>query len=145
MLNINHRCPISLPDCTEDHFKCKFKIQKPRFKYFAAQPKQIVRRNQVCQKQPEMVLVPNVYKMARNVNIKIWFPGGSLCDSDRIDAIFNTDDGDYFVFQGSQYWKLTEESVAPGYPRYQLHQNVLIAGSNRHFILLSARIILELC
>ena len=30
---------------------------------------------------------------------------------------FNIDDGDYFVFQGSQYWKLTEDSVEPGYPR----------------------------
>ncbi len=45
------------------------------------------------------------------------FLGGELCRSNRVDAIFSTDDGNYFVFQGSQYWKLTEDSVESGYPR----------------------------
>jgi matrix metalloproteinase-14 (membrane-inserted) len=44
--------------------------------------------------------------------------GGDLCSSNRVDAIFNTDASDYFVFQGSKYWKLTEETVADGYPRF---------------------------
>ena len=33
------------------------------------------------------------------------------------DTIFHTGDGSYYVFKGSNYWKLTEDSVEPGYPR----------------------------
>jgi len=40
-----------------------------------------------------------------------------LCWNDNIDAIFRTEDNNTYVFQGDQYWRLTSEAVAPGYPR----------------------------
>ena len=40
-----------------------------------------------------------------------------LCLDPSIDTIFGTDDGSYYVFKGSNYWKLTEDSVERGYPR----------------------------
>ena len=39
------------------------------------------------------------------------------CSDPKIDTIFGTHDGNYYVFQGAHYWKLTDESVADGYPR----------------------------
>lgn len=42
---------------------------------------------------------------------------GSLCGDGKIDAIFSTKDGTSYVFQGSNYWRLTDDSVAEGYPR----------------------------
>ena len=41
----------------------------------------------------------------------------ALCDGGSIDDIFGTDDGSFYVFKGSQYWKLSDTSVEPGYPR----------------------------
>lgn len=40
-----------------------------------------------------------------------------LCTDSRFDTLFGTQDGSYYVFKGSNYWKLTEDSVEPGYPR----------------------------
>ena len=41
-----------------------------------------------------------------------------LCSKDiSIDAIFRTSDNMTYVFKDDQYWRLTSESVAPGYPR----------------------------
>jgi matrix metalloproteinase-14 (membrane-inserted) len=40
-----------------------------------------------------------------------------LCRDGSIDAAVSLKDGDTYVFKYSQYWKLTDESVAPGYPR----------------------------
>lgn len=40
-----------------------------------------------------------------------------LCDDSSFDTIFSTRDKSYYVFKGSKYWKLTEDSVARGYPR----------------------------
>ena len=40
-----------------------------------------------------------------------------LCDEGPIDDIVKTKDGNYYVFKGTNYWKLTEDSVADGYPR----------------------------
>ena len=40
-----------------------------------------------------------------------------LCWNNKIDAIFRTEDNNSYVFQGDQYWRLTSEAVAPGYPR----------------------------
>ena len=40
-----------------------------------------------------------------------------LCRDGSIDAAVSLKDGDTYVFKFSQYWKLTDESVAPGYPR----------------------------
>eukprot|EP00088_Acartia_fossae_P048168 TRINITY_DN5249_c0_g1_i2.p1 TRINITY_DN5249_c0_g1~~TRINITY_DN5249_c0_g1_i2.p1 ORF type:complete len:568 (-),score=109.75 TRINITY_DN5249_c0_g1_i2:168-1871(-) len=41
----------------------------------------------------------------------------SLCADPKLDAIFKTMDGTTYVFKGSKYWRLTDESVAEGYPR----------------------------
>jgi len=41
----------------------------------------------------------------------------SLCSNTYLDTIFRTESGDSYVFQGEQYWKLTKESVAKGYPK----------------------------
>jgi len=41
-----------------------------------------------------------------------------LCAEDvSIDAIFRTSDNMTYVFKNDQYWRLTSESIAPGYPR----------------------------
>ena len=40
-----------------------------------------------------------------------------LCQSSQIDAIFRTADNRSYVFLGDQYWKLTSEALAQGYPR----------------------------
>ena len=40
-----------------------------------------------------------------------------LCSDGKVDTIFGTGDGSYYVFKGSNYWKLTEDSVESGYPR----------------------------
>lgn len=41
----------------------------------------------------------------------------TLCKDPKIDTIFNSAEGFTYVFKGNKYWKLTEESVAPGYPK----------------------------
>ncbi|KAE8746417.1 matrix metalloproteinase [Frankliniella occidentalis] len=40
-----------------------------------------------------------------------------LCTSASVDTIFNSADGSTFAFKGQHFWKLTEESIAPGYPQ----------------------------
>ncbi|XP_034238116.1 matrix metalloproteinase-16 isoform X3 [Thrips palmi] len=40
-----------------------------------------------------------------------------LCTSASVDTMFNSADGSTFAFKGQHYWKLTEESIAPGYPQ----------------------------
>lgn len=40
-----------------------------------------------------------------------------LCKDAKIDTIFNSKDGETFVFKGKYYWKLTEDSVDRGYPK----------------------------
>nr|XP_018911716.1 PREDICTED: matrix metalloproteinase-14 isoform X2 [Bemisia tabaci] len=40
-----------------------------------------------------------------------------LCTDARIDTIFNSAEGVTYAFKGQHYWKLTEESIAPGYPK----------------------------
>ena len=40
-----------------------------------------------------------------------------LCRDGSVDTVFSTGDGSYYVFKGSKYWKLTDDSVAAGYPR----------------------------
>ena len=40
-----------------------------------------------------------------------------LCSDPRVDAMFSTADGSYYVFKGRDYYKLTDDSIAPGYPR----------------------------
>lgn len=43
--------------------------------------------------------------------------GGKLCQNASIDAIVTTANKKTYVFKGSQYWELTDEGVASGYPR----------------------------
>lgn len=40
-----------------------------------------------------------------------------LCRDSKIDAIFNTADGQTYAFKGNKYYKLTENAVADGYPK----------------------------
>ncbi|KAJ8942861.1 hypothetical protein NQ314_009924 [Rhamnusium bicolor] len=44
-------------------------------------------------------------------------PDQSLCMDPKFDTIFNSAEGYTYVFKGDKYWRLTEESVAPGYPK----------------------------
>ena len=39
-----------------------------------------------------------------------------LCQNSTIDSILTTKEGT-FTFKGDQYWKLTKDSIAPGYPK----------------------------
>lgn len=41
----------------------------------------------------------------------------SLCSDSKFDTIFNSAEGYTYVFKGDKYWRLTEDSVAPGYPK----------------------------
>ncbi|CAA9999914.1 unnamed protein product [Nesidiocoris tenuis] len=40
-----------------------------------------------------------------------------LCNDATIDTLFNSAEGVTYAFKGLHYWKLTEESIAPGYPK----------------------------
>jgi len=40
-----------------------------------------------------------------------------LCTNSTIDSIITTEDGSTYTFKGEQYWKLTDDSIAPGYPK----------------------------
>merc|ERR1711971_797764 len=42
---------------------------------------------------------------------------GKICSNTKIDAIVQTADTTSYIFQNDNYWKLTSDSVAPGYPR----------------------------
>jgi len=41
----------------------------------------------------------------------------SLCTNATFDSIVTTEDGSTYTFKGENYWKLTEDSIAPGYPK----------------------------
>ncbi|CAH1183597.1 unnamed protein product, partial [Phaedon cochleariae] len=41
----------------------------------------------------------------------------SLCSDSKFDTIFNSAEGYTYIFKGNKYWRLTEDSVAPGYPK----------------------------
>ena len=41
----------------------------------------------------------------------------SLCNDGKFDAIVGTEDGSYYVFKGDEYYLLTKDSIAPGYPK----------------------------
>uniref|UniRef100_A0A348G5Z0 Matrix metalloproteinase14 n=1 Tax=Odontomachus monticola TaxID=613454 RepID=A0A348G5Z0_ODOMO len=40
-----------------------------------------------------------------------------LCKDPKVDAMFNSKDGETIVFKGKYYWKLTDNGIASGYPR----------------------------
>ncbi len=40
-----------------------------------------------------------------------------LCNDASVDAMVTVDDGTTYAFKGNQYWRLTEDSIARGYPR----------------------------
>ncbi|XP_049821861.1 matrix metalloproteinase-14 isoform X3 [Aethina tumida] len=44
-------------------------------------------------------------------------PDQSLCKDPKFDTIFNSAEGYTYIFKGDKYWRLTDESVAPGYPK----------------------------
>lgn len=44
-------------------------------------------------------------------------PDPSLCADSKFDTIFNSAEGYTYVFKGDKYWRLTEENIAPGYPK----------------------------
>lgn len=41
----------------------------------------------------------------------------AICRSPKIDAVFNTNDGSTYAFKGNNYYKLTENAIAEGYPK----------------------------
>ena len=41
----------------------------------------------------------------------------NICSNPNINAIVKTGNGNSYIFRGDLYWKLTADSVAPGYPR----------------------------
>lgn len=40
-----------------------------------------------------------------------------LCSDPKIDAMFNTADGNTYAFKGDNYYRLTQDTVAEGYPK----------------------------
>ncbi|XP_037046819.1 matrix metalloproteinase-14 isoform X1 [Bradysia coprophila] len=40
-----------------------------------------------------------------------------MCTDPKIDTVFNTHDGATYAFKGNQYYKLTENAIAEGYPK----------------------------
>ena len=40
-----------------------------------------------------------------------------LCNDPKIDAIVTVEDNSTYVFKGKQYYKLTDDSIADGFPR----------------------------
>lgn len=43
--------------------------------------------------------------------------GDDLCSDPSIDAATRTQDGNFYVFKGHNYWQLSQEGLLPGYPR----------------------------
>jgi len=41
-----------------------------------------------------------------------------ICTDSRIDSMVTTQDGVTYAFKEDQFWKLTDDSIAPGYPKY---------------------------
>ncbi|CAH1280556.1 unnamed protein product [Diabrotica balteata] len=42
----------------------------------------------------------------------------TLCDNPNFDTIFTSAEGYTYVFKGDKYWRLTDDSIAPGYPKF---------------------------
>ena len=40
-----------------------------------------------------------------------------LCSNSSIDSMLSSHDGSTYTFKGDQFWKLTEDAIAPGYPK----------------------------
>jgi len=40
-----------------------------------------------------------------------------ICSNSTIDSIVTLEDGTTYTFRGARYWKLTDDSIAPGYPK----------------------------
>ena len=66
--------------------------------------KKIEKRPQTTTKKPEIVA-----RVDTTVE--------ELCQNSTIDSIVTISTGSTYTFKGDQYWKLTAEAVAPGYPR----------------------------
>ena len=52
-----------------------------------------------------------------DVRVRIDTTVEELCQNSTIDSILTISTGSTYTFKGDQYWKLTDESIAPGYPR----------------------------
>ena len=74
--------------------------------------------------QDDIVAVQRLYGAKSGVNTRIGDispqetepPDEDLCKNSTIDSIITMEDGTY-AFKGDKFWKLTEDSVMPGYPR----------------------------
>ena len=40
-----------------------------------------------------------------------------LCSNSSVDSMLSTQDGSTYAFKGNQFWKLTEDAIAHGYPK----------------------------
>ena len=73
--------------------------------------------------------------------LKIQTPGSDddnpLCRDGSIDAAVSLKEGETFVFKFSQYWKLTDDSVEPGYPKSISKVRCMSLDSPAEFILFS--------
>ena len=54
---------------------------------------------------------PNIFRQPRPSSSE------NICSNPKIDAIVQTGDTTSYIFQNTNYWKLTSDSMAPGYPR----------------------------
>lgn len=48
-----------------------------------------------------------------------------LCSDPKVDAMFNTADGNTYAFKGSNYYRLTESAVAEGYVSSSLEYSLV--------------------
>ena len=56
-----------------------------------------------------------------------------------LDTIVSTSQGQTFAFYGSKYWRLTDTSIAQGYPRYKAREScsceiLVILGFNNYIL-----------
>ena len=56
-----------------------------------------------------------------------------ICVNPGVDTIVTTSDGETYVFKKSKYWRLTDDSVAPGYPRYIFNDWALTSNIDAAF------------
>ena len=74
-------------------------------------------QSQVELERDDVVAVQALYGAAPGDREEERRENSLLCLSPGIDSIISDHDGESFVFKGENFWKLTEDSVAPGYPK----------------------------
>ena len=60
----------------------------------------------------------NYFRLVKILKYIVQSAAGDLCSGPGLDTIVTTEDEQTFVFRQNKYWRLTADSVAPGYPRY---------------------------